>query len=287
MEHVDGWERPRLVATDLDGTLLDPRGRVTPRTRDVLEGLWASGIETLFVTARPPRWVDALADAVGGHGYAICANGAFLYDVHAREVVDATLLDLTLIEQLTRDVRASIRDVGFALEHQGGMHLEDEYGEVDPRWLPPDATVGPLSTCGIDGAGKLLARVPGLSEVDEGPGTTQESAAGLAFIDRVRGIVAGRAVVNYSGADGLAEIGPVGVSKASALQRWCDRRGITAQQVWAFGDMPNDIPMLAWAGRSFAVDGAPEEVRRAATDVCGPNDADGVALALAPLVGDV
>lgn len=279
---------PRLVATDLDGTLLDPRGRVTPFTRGVLERVWAAGIETLFVTARPPRWIDALADAVGGHGYAICANGAFLYDVNARRVVRSDLMGVEDVRALVADLRAAIPHIGFALEHARGMHREDAYGAVDLALAGAGTTHGPLDgddVTAFGGIGKLLARL----HTDD-PGAdlrpSAETPEGLAFLDRVRDVVGDRAVVNYSGACGLAEIGPSGVSKASALAAWCERRGIDASQVWAFGDMPNDVPMLTWAGRSFAVAGAPPEVRDAATDTCGSNDADGVARALLPLLED-
>ncbi|WP_040157104.1 HAD family hydrolase [Mobilicoccus massiliensis] len=278
--------RPRLIATDLDGTLLDPRGLVTDFTREVLSRVWESGVETLFVTARPPRWIDALADAVGGHGYAICANGAFLYDVNEREVVQSNLIDVEAVRAIVDDLRRAIPRVGFAVEHARGMHREHAYGPVDPRLAGRSATSGPFDAADVSalpGVGKLLARIP-TDEGDDMPGSVRETAEGLAFIARVREIVGDRAVVNYSGACGLAEIGPSGVSKASALATWCDGRGITPGEVWAFGDMPNDIPMLTWAGRSFAVAGSPPEVREAATDTCGPNDADGVARALLRLL---
>jgi len=277
---------PRLVATDLDGTLLDPHGHVTEFTRDVLARVWERGVETLFVTARPPRWIDVLADAVGGHGYAICANGAFLYDVHAREVVRTDLLDVAVVRDLVADLRAALPGIGFALEHAGGMHREEAYGAVDLALAGPSATCGPLDgpeVCGLDGVGKLLARLT-TDDPSADLGPSPETPEGLAFLERVREVVGDRAVVNYSGACGLAEIGPAGVSKASALAAWCEGRGIDAAEVWAFGDMPNDIPMLTWAGRSFAVAGAPPEVRDAATDTCGSNAEDGVARALLPLL---
>jgi len=100
------------------------------------------------------------------------------------------------------------------------------------------------------------------------------------FVESVATIVADRGIVAYSGAGGLAEIGPPGVTKATALERWCRERSIDAAQVWAFGDMPNDLPMLAWAGRSFAMRSGHEEVRDLADAVCAGNDDDGVARVL-------
>jgi hydroxymethylpyrimidine pyrophosphatase-like HAD family hydrolase len=70
------------------------------------------------------------------------------------------------------------------------------------------------------------------------------------------------------------------VSKAAALARWCKTSDIDAADVWAFGDMLNDLTMLAWAGRSFAVANAHRDVLAAVTDVCASNDDDGVARSL-------
>ena len=88
----------------------------------------------------------------------------------------------------------------------------------------------------------------------------------------------------YSGAHGLAEINPRGVTKAVALEQWCGRLGIAAADVWAFGDMPNDLPMLRWAGVGYAVANAHPDVLAEADAVCPANDDDGVAATLEPYV---
>lgn len=260
---------PRVVATDLDGTLLDPSGAVTDRTRDALHRLWTLGIETVFVTARPPRWLDELADHVGGHGVVICANGAFVYDVETARVVESVGIEPASIVSMTRDVRAHFPRVGFGAERPQGPYLERGYHSpvVGLRDLVPPAGLehGPIEAVG-GVVGKLLARDPSTPDEE--------------FIETVAAIVGERGVVAYSGADGLAEIGPPGVSKATALHAWCAARGIAAHEVWAFGDMPNDLPMLHWAGRSFAMSNGHDLVRAAATDVCAGNDDDGVARTL-------
>lgn len=260
--------RPRVVATDLDGTLLDSRGAVSPRTRAALRRMWSVGIETVFVTARPPRWIDPLAEHVGGHGVAICANGAFVYEVAQRRVVEAVGLARPSLTGIVADLREAFPGVGFAAERPEGMHLDPGYRSP---MLPPHAQhdaaieLGPIEAVrGV--VGKLLAR--------------DAAAPDIAFVEAVARIVGDRGIVAYSGAGGLAEIGPPGVTKATALARWCSERGIEAAQVWAFGDMPNDEPMLAWAGRSFAMGSGHEEVKRLADEVCAGNDDDGVAQVL-------
>ena len=77
---------PRLIASDLDGTLLGPDGEVSARTRASLDAARARGIEIVLVTGRPARWVRDLPEATGAHAIVVCANGAMLYDVDAHEI---------------------------------------------------------------------------------------------------------------------------------------------------------------------------------------------------------
>ncbi len=260
---------PGLIATDLDGTLLLPDGSVSVRTKRALAGLAEVGIETVFVTARPPRLVDHLADVAGAHGTVICANGAFVYDVPRRTISQAHGLSPTTARAIAADVRRLLPGVGFAAELADGVYLEREYPELHPDAAAADATYGPIDEVDQP-VGKLLARslhVPGEE-----------------FVLRVADIVGSRAHVTYSGAGGLAEIGPPGVTKASALIDWCAARGIVSSNVWAFGDMPNDLPMLLWAGVSFAVANAHAEVLAAASHLCPSNADDGVACVLESLL---
>ncbi|WP_168582602.1 HAD family hydrolase [Gephyromycinifex aptenodytis] len=278
---------PRLIATDLDGTLLDPSGQLTPRARRAIMRLAQLQIETVFVTARPPRRLDDLDDVVGGHGLAICANGAFLYDVGRREVVRSHCFQPDQLAELAADLRRALPGIGFAGELATGMHLERSYPEVHPRWRPQQASYGSIEDA-PSGVGKLLARIPEVApDPRRGEGSSLPGGADThRFLDLVARVIGERAHVSYSGAVGLAEIVPAGVSKASALAAWCTERGIEASQVWAFGDMPNDVPMLSWAGRSFAVAGGHELAHAAATDVCPGNDVDGVAQILETIGSD-
>ncbi len=256
---------PRLVATDLDGTLLDPAGQVTPRTKRAFEHVWACGVETVLVTARPPRWVDELAELVGGNGIVICANGALWYDVAAGAVIHSDAMTVEYTIGLANLIRDELPGVLFAVELATGVHYEPGYPELHPATIPPDAVWAPLNTV-HQPVGKLLARHLAMPETE--------------FLDRVTAIVGDRAEVIYSGAGGLAEIGPVGVSKAGALALLAAEHGIAPDEVWAFGDMPNDLPMLTWAGTSFAVANAHPDVLAAATFICPTNADDGVAQVL-------
>jgi len=243
---------------------------LSERTAAVWSALGAVGIETVLVTARPPRWLDELEHVVGQHGIAVCGNGAFVYDVPRRAVLAAHGIPDEVVTALVRELRASIPGIWFAAERASGPLFEPGYPSPSAHPVPADAVIGPLDARGEEPIGKLLALAPGLGED--------------AFLAAVTAIVGERAHVAYSGAHGLAEINALGVTKAAGLERWAAERGIAAEAVWAFGDMPNDLPMLRWAGRSFAVANAHADVLTAADEICASNDDDGVAEVLERLL---
>lgn len=259
MTDVSAFAPPRVIATDLDGTLLHSDGSLSDRTRAAIVRAEAVGITTVFVTARPPRWLDSLADAVGPHGTVLCGNGAFVYDVTSRTVTEQYSLDDLLLRELLAELRHAVPDITFAVERADGFGREEAF--VDK--FSDEYAVGDLTRISSTSVGKLLARSPGTE--------------GLEFLGRVAEILDGRAELGYSGASGLAEITAPGVTKAAGLQRWCGKRGLSAGDVWAFGDMPNDLPMLHWAGTSFAVSNAHTDVLAIAQHICPSNDDDGVA----------
>lgn len=262
---------PRLVATDLDGTLLRSDGTVSERTRRVLVEVEQAGVEVVFVTARPPRWMDELGELVGQHGIALCANGAFVYDVRARIVREENGIDDDLVAELVADLRLAVPGVRFAAERRTGPYAEPGYPQTPPPGAQAgDVPVGLMEDRDRVPIGKLLARAP--------------HWAPARFLEVVDAVVGARAQVGYSGAEGLAEITGPGVTKAAALTAWVAERGLSPESVWAFGDMPNDLPMLQWAGRSFAVANAHPRVLAQVHEVCEANDDDGVATALEGLL---
>jgi hydroxymethylpyrimidine pyrophosphatase-like HAD family hydrolase len=257
---------PRVVATDLDGTLLRTDGMPSARTVAAIDAVERAGIDVILVTARPPRWLDGLAGIAGEHGIAVCGNGAFVYDVVRREVLKVRPLPPEDVAELVRDLRAAIPGMVFGAERASGPSFEASFPSA-PAGVPLGRHhVGPMASWDDEPIGKLLG--------------VQPDWDGEVFLDRVTEVVGDRAHVAYSGAEGLAEITAWGVTKAHGLQRWCEERAIASQEVWAFGDMPNDVSMLQWAGESFAVANAHDEVLAAARHTCASNDADGVAQVL-------
>lgn len=268
--------RHRLVATDLDGTLLRSDGSLSRRTRAVLSRLEEAGIPVVLVTARPMRWLEDLRHVVGTHALAVVSNGAVVMDLRTGEPLEVTGIEPGPGLEMVADIRAVLPHARFAVETVAGLVRDQGYVEPDP--VPDDSPVGPLEQVWTAPAVKLLVRLPGAP--GDGPIPGPEAAR---FRELVTAAVGERAVATWT-VPGLMEIGPAGVTKATTLARVAAESGIGAAEVIAFGDMPNDLPMLRWAGHGCAVANAHRDVREAADEVVPSNDADGVARTLERLL---
>ena len=260
--------RPRLVATDLDGTLVDAEGRITDRTRATLRAVEEAGLVVVFVTGRPLRWAAHVFDDVAGHGLAIVANGALVWDVAGDRPHSERPIPAAAVLEVSRRIRDAVPGAAFAVETLEGMDVDEEFM---PRYpLPETSRRGPREEVLDRPALKLLARH---EELDP-----QE------FWDRARDAVGDLATITWSSTTALLEISAAGVTKATTLERLCDDLGVAADEVVAFGDMPNDLPMLAWAGTSYAMENAHPSVREVADRVAPHHDEDGVAQVLEALL---
>jgi len=264
----------RLIASDIDGTILRSDNTISPRTVAALTAAEDAGILVILCSGRPPRWMAPIADATGHHGLAICANGALLYDLHTEEVVESFLWDHEIALTVAAGLRQAIPDIAFAVERPDGFAFEEAYVPVFD--LPKDVEVGELDTLLSAPIVKLLARHPEMSAAD------LLAAAHAAMDD-----LAERATTTYSMEGGLLEIAAPGISKAFALEKVAAERGITAAEAVAFGDMPNDIPMLSWAGLGVAVANAHEETKAVADEVTASNDDDGVAIVIERVLSEL
>ncbi len=262
-----GAPPPRLVATDLDGTLLGPDGLVSDRTRTVLDALDARGVPVVFVTGRPVRWMEHLWEVVGRHGLAVCSNGGIIYDVGAGEVRDARTITPDVVARVGEELRRAVPGTVFAVERTTGFGREPGFL---PRVAPPDGVpVAPLEELAAGDVVKLLAR--------------HEDHPAEEFWRRVEEAVGAHVTATWSSTGALVEMSAAGVTKASTLEWLCHELGVERQDVVAFGDMPNDVPMLRWAGTSYAMADAHETARAAATRVAPPHEEDGVARVLVEL----
>jgi Cof subfamily protein (haloacid dehalogenase superfamily) len=255
---------PKLVATDLDGTLLDGRGELSERTRTVLDRLDEAGVPLVVVTARPLRWMTELWPVVGRHGIGIVSNGAIVYDVAEGRVHELQGIDVEAGLALVGAIRAAVPAATFALERESGFAYEPAYDEQ--HHIPDGAPSGPAEELLSGTTVKVLVKAPGTDPAE---------------LRRVVTDAVGDTATATWSVEGLVEISAAGVTKAAALARVCDRLGIAAADVVAFGDMPNDLAMLKWAGTSYAVANAHPSVLAAVDRVAASNDDDGVADALA------
>jgi hypothetical protein len=264
---------PRLVASDIDGTLIRSDGKLSPRTIDVLDRLYQRGVPTVLVTGRPVRWLRQLYDQMAEPLPAVCANGAVVYDPDTDEVLRAAPLDVDLLMDVTKRLREAVPDVALAVEVEDGrsfwyeqawpMRWDGEHQSVRVLSRPEDLVSAP--------AVKLLAR--------------SASTEPDAFYELVSRTLGGVAETTHSSSTALVEISATGVTKAAGLAWLCEREGFTAADVVAFGDMPNDIPMLSWTGRAVAMGNAHPAVVEVADEVTATNDEDGVATYLSSLFG--
>ena len=257
---------PRVVATDLDGTVVRSDGTISVRTKNALTAVADAGAMVVIVTGRPPRWLRGIADATGHHGLAICANGAIVWDLHDERVVSSYPFDGNAVRDIAASLRAAMPELGFAVESVDAPFGHEPH--YRPRFGADDQTlVAELEALVSQPVAKLLARHEGLS-ADE-------------LLARARAVVSEEmGALTHSSRDGLLEISAAGVTKASTLTAVCAQHGYGPEDVVAFGDMPNDLPMLAWAGHSVAVGNAHPEVLHAVDEVTATNDDDGVAQVL-------
>jgi Cof subfamily protein (haloacid dehalogenase superfamily) len=264
---------PRVIATDLDRTLLRSDGTTSERTRAALGLAAARGVHVLAVTARPIRWLDRLVPEFGTPlPHVIAVNGAACYDLAERRAYDFRGFEPDVLAELLLRLRAALPDAGVALETSTGMVREPRY---EPSPFDADATDAGRRVSPVEDMAAALDGEPVLKVL-----VAQRERPSADMLAEAAPVVGAVAHVTYSTHRGLLEVGPPGVTKASTLAAWCGARGIGAADVVAFGDMPNDLPMLLWAGTSYAVANATPEVLAAATRVTAGNDEDGVAVAV-------
>lgn len=174
------------------------------------------------------------------------------------------LLESEVALELVHALRERLPGILFAVEHEGFAH---EPGFSAWNWTPPAETrIADAVELLADPATKLILRHAGHDTV--------------AIQDLARELVGERATVVASGSEAV-EVTAAGVNKATAVAEL----GIPADDVVAFGDYPNDIPMLTWAGRGVAMGNAHPDVIAIADEVTASNDEDGVALVLERLAG--
>ncbi|ETW24208.1 HAD family hydrolase [Mycobacterium gastri 'Wayne'] len=213
-----------------------------------------------------------VVDALGFAPMAVCANGAVIYDPATDRVLSARTLSVDALAALAETAQRVIPGAGLAVERIGDRAHDTATPQFvsspgyEHAWLNPDHTEVSIEDLLSAPAIKLLIRKTGA--------TSAEMAARLAEHLGAKG------EITYSTNNGLVEVVPLGISKATGVAEIGRPLGIAEADVVAFGDMPNDVPMLLRAGLGVAMGNAHPDARAAANEVTAPNTDDGVARVL-------
>jgi Cof subfamily protein (haloacid dehalogenase superfamily) len=260
----------KLVATDLDGTLLRDDGTVSPRTRAALAEVTVTGAAHIIVTGRGVPWTRHILDDLGYQGLAVCGQGAQLYHAGEHRLLTSLTLDRQLAGLALAKIEEEIGPLALAVSRDGldgevvvgpGYRVREGLLRAIPVADPAELWAAPLNKVYIQHA-----------ELDD-----DTLARGA------RGAVGGLVDVVMAG-EGIVEVLPPGLSKATGLSLAARRLKVRAADTIAFGDMPNDIPMFGWARHGVAMANAHEELKAVADEITASNADDGIAVVLERLL---
>ncbi|MGO3064837.1 MAG: HAD family hydrolase [Brevibacterium linens] len=250
-----------LVASDIDGTLLLNWKPISTATIDAIHRCQDAGIPFVLVTGRPMRWLAPIAEQIPDLGRVVCLNGAVVYDIASQSIVDAHTIDAQSLTEIIAAVRVDHPEARFAYETLNGGFIDREFVTGRPREA---RIIDDVSELAGEDVVKVLVRL-----------ATSDSQAMHDLIDP---LVDGTCHASFSEPDnGLVELAPFGITKAKTLEDLCDHLAVGRSQVMAFGDMPNDIEMVSWAGHGVAMGNALGSVKAIAAAVTDEVDDDGVA----------
>lgn len=262
---------PKLIVSDVDGTLCTGFNEVNQRTRDVLKRCIDAGIKVILATGRPPVNTKVIVDQIPHSGVAICANGAITYDIENDEVTQHDALDGEVGLRVIETLRAIEPNLLFGTATASGL------------WYEPEA-----ANDGNAQAWSIAKCAPSIEALFEYPafklvGWHAKGAPLLGMGPELAKAVADEVYLTWSGEHWI-EMSSQGINKASALAMVCEDWGIDARDVVAFGDMPNDIEMLTWAGTGVAMGNATPDVLAIADAVTDTHYESGVAKFLEQLL---
>ena len=263
--------RPRLIATDLDGTVVPHVGEISARTVNAFRKAHDAGIEIFYVTGRPPRWMKAIHETFG-MGNAICANGAILFDLANQKVIEQWLIPIEIQKMVITRLREAIPSCHFALEYGDNFFREKKY---QAKWDSGVDNIGVelIEERMTEPAFKILVRC------ENGEMTSDE------MLDVAKKEIGDLCTVTHSNPyESLLEISAQGVSKGETLAKVAQRAGIAQADVVSFGDNPNDFSMLEWAARSWAMSDGHPDCQKYSNYVADAHHEDGVAIIVEQLL---
>lgn len=260
----------RLIATDLDGTLLRSDGSVSGRIVESVRGAIDAGIEVVPATGRPRLITQEIIAKLDFIDHWIFANGSVTWHLGRSELIRGFWLEAEQARSLIRRLRAALPNVGFAIELDETVLWERGFEAVVPELPAIDPTTDVLD--------RIEGRVQKILVFDPSKSMEELFAA-------VGAIVGDEAAPSYSGL-AFVELAASLVTKATAVELLVRDLGLARHDVVAFGDNHNDIPMLHWAGHSYAMANATDDAKEAANELIGSNDEDAVADKIDELVAE-
>jgi Cof subfamily protein (haloacid dehalogenase superfamily) len=262
----------RAIATDLDGTLLRSDQTISPRTRAAIAAAEELGLMVVIATGRPPRWIAPVVEQLGERGLVVCANGATVYDPARHEIVHrndiAPDVALTLIDDIEEQFPEAVLGVEQGFDFGVDEAMRDS--GFDFEELIPGVNFAPIRSFLDSSVTKLIVRMP------------YPAPAGTAA--RVQAVVGDRALVTHSTNESFLEVSSPTAHKATTVEMLLVEHGVAAGEVMAFGDMPNDLELIRWAGLGVAMANAHPRLIDVADLVTTSNDEDGVARVVEDLV---
>ncbi|MFF9034098.1 HAD family hydrolase [Streptomyces sp. NPDC014892] len=259
----------KLIATDLDGTLLRSDDSVSRRTREALAAATAAGAAHIVVTGRAVPWTRHILDDLGYRGLAVCGQGAQVYDAGEHRLLTAVTLDRQLAAVALAKIEAEV----------GPLHLAASRAGLDGEILVGSgyALHGSLPTTPLTDVSELWAAPLNKIYIQHPTLTSDE------LTEASRQAAGGFVTVAMAG-EGIVELLPLGLTKATGLSLAARRLGAKRTDTIAFGDMPNDIPMFTWAAHGVAMANAHVDLKAVADEVTSSNEDDGIAEVLERLL---
>ncbi len=237
-----GGHGVRLIATDLDGTLLAPDGTIPAENVSAIRDAHADGIAFVVATGRPIRWLECLDPIADLHPYVVASNGAAIYDLAEARVLRSHTFGSADVATLAGLIRDAVPHVCFGLERGDLFGIEPASPSDHARF--PGVLHLPLPEL-VEVVTPVVKLIAYSTEIgcDELSHLVTPAVGPLATVTS-----------SLTHSDfGMVELSVPGVTKASALDELCGQLGLSASEAVAFGDMPNDLDMLTWAGRGFAM----------------------------------
>jgi Cof subfamily protein (haloacid dehalogenase superfamily) len=261
----------KLIATDIDGTMLRDDGSLSPRVRKAMHAAVDAGIPVVPATGRPLQMGQDIIEASGLDGYWVYANGSLTRHEGRNEDVRAFYIDFDTAVSAIEAVRASLPNCGFAIEFNDRLAYESHFADVVPEALfneGEDDILEPVLEARERGAQivKLLAFDTSQFDMNE--------------LQKQIDIVTDGALSSTNSGLRFVELAAEEISKAYALDLLVKDLGIASSEVAAFGDNQNDLAMLRWAGHSFAMANGTDDARATAGGVIGSNEDDALAVAI-------